>query len=386
MSAIIVHARGNKSQAIIRSLGRKGIHVVSTDSSRFAAGFFSRYSKSCITTPSPVLHPEEFLHVIEQRVKNGDLDVLIPSNSVETLLISRYKHRFEPYIKVPFASYQKMEQLHNKEKLSILAAELGIPIPQTFTPANYDEIKKIAETVNYPIVIKPKESSSSKGVFYAQSRNECLNIFKNLYDSSPAADTGMPLIQEYIPGEGYGVSVLFNNGDPRALFTHRRLREYPISGGPSTLRESVHHAQMERIATDLMKACEWHGVAMVEFKLHAATKKPYLIEVNPRFWGSISHAIASGVDFPYLLYTMAMDGDIRPVMDYKIGVKTRFLLNDIRSLYSIFRREKDIPFFIKELLADYPNDELHWEDPCPFFMYFGQKFTNALMRKRDDDE
>ena len=213
MSALVIHSQGNKSQAIIRSLGRKGIEVVATDSSRFAAGFYSRYVKNHLVTPSPLQQPEEFIRAIEQRVKKGDIDVLIPSNSAETLLISQYKDRFEPYAKVPFAPYQKMVQLHNKANMSILASDLGIPIPQTFAPQNFEEIKKIAEKISYPVVIKPKESTSSKGVLYAQSYEDCLAIFKKYFNDYQLESSELPLIQEYIPGEGYGVSVLFNNGD-----------------------------------------------------------------------------------------------------------------------------------------------------------------------------
>jgi predicted ATP-grasp superfamily ATP-dependent carboligase len=378
MSAIVIHSQGNKSLAIIRSLGKKGIPVVTTDSSRFAAGFYSRYTKSHIITPSPVLQPEEFIRVIEKRVKKGDIDVLLPSNSAETLLISQHKDRLEPFVNVPFAPYQKMMQLHNKETLSILASDLGIPIPQTFAPRNFEEIKTIAQKVSYPVVIKPKESTSSKGVLYAQSHEDFLAILKKYRENFYTGKTKLPLIQEYIPGDGYGVSVLFNKGELRGLFTHKRLREYPLSGGPSTLRESIHHEQMERIAVDLMKAVDWHGVAMVEFKLHQETKKPYVIEVNPRFWGSINHAIASGVDFPYLLYTMAVDGDVHPVIDYKTGVKTRFLLNDIRALYSMYKIKKDFQFFSHELFAKYAADELSWDDPLPFFMYLGREIAKTF--------
>ena len=225
MSALVIHSQGNKSQVIIRSLGRKGIEIVATDSSRFAAGFYSRYVKNHLLTPSPTQQPEDFIRAIDQRVKKGDIDVLIPSNSAETLLISQYKGQFEPYTKVPFSPYQKMVQLHNKANLSILASDLGIPIPQTFAPRNFEEIKKIAEKVSYPAVIKPKESTSSKGVLYAQSYEECLAIFKNYFEKFQVERKELPLIQEYIPGDGYGVSVLFNNGDLRALFTHKRLRE-----------------------------------------------------------------------------------------------------------------------------------------------------------------
>jgi hypothetical protein len=53
-----------------------------------------------------------------------------------------------------------------------------------------------------------------------------------------------PLIQEWIPDGGgtFGFSALFDDGsNVKAAFIHKKLRMYPIQGGPSTLREGVAH-------------------------------------------------------------------------------------------------------------------------------------------------
>jgi hypothetical protein len=52
------------------------------------------------------------------------------------------------------------------------------------------------------------------------------------------------------------------------------------------------------------------------------------MEVIPKLWGSISLAIAAGVDFPGLLYRLAIQGDVAPVFEYQVGVRCRFLLGD----------------------------------------------------------
>jgi len=67
---------------------------------------------------------------------------------------------------------------------------------------------------------------------------------------------------------------------------------------------------------------------MVEFKVDPRDGVPKLMEVNPKLWGSVSLAIASGVDFPALLYRLVMEEDIQPVLDYQVGVRCRFLLAD----------------------------------------------------------
>lgn len=38
--------------------------------------------------------------------------------------------------------------------------------------------------------------------------------------------------------------------------------------------------------------------------------RPKLMEIDGRFWGSLEVAIALGIDFPYLFYRLAVDGDV----------------------------------------------------------------------------
>ena len=377
MSVVVTNASGAKALVITRSLGRNGIDVITTDSEKFSAAFFSKYSKGHFLCPSPGKSPLEFITVLEKEVKKRAIDVLMPINSVETLLISKYKSKFEPYTKVPFADHSKMIQLHNKEQLMKIATEIDLPIPKTYTIENVNEIQNIAKVIEYPAVIKLKDATSSRGIQYVYSEDEFVYMYKHFIVKYKLNPSSYPIVQEYIPGDGYGVSVLFNQGDIRALFTHKRLREYPITGGPSTLRESVRHQEMEKIAMELLEYVNWHGVAMVEFKLDKRTNKPVLIEVNPRFWGSINQAIVSGVDFPYLLYKMATDGDIKPVLNYKLGVRTRFLMNDLRALFSHLKHSNNRVQILKEFLKfdRLCDDVIYHKDVLPtmFFTYTNMK-------------
>ena len=50
------------------------------------------------------------------------------------------------------------------------------------------------------------------------------------------------------------------------------------------------------------------------------------MEINPRFWGSLETVIQAGVDFPYLLYRIATEGDVEPHMDYRFGEVCRSML------------------------------------------------------------
>ena len=350
MSAIVTCASSAKALIVTRSLGRKGISVTTGDKSKFAPAFFSKYSKNHFIYPSPQTSEHEFVKTLLEYVKKNKHDVLIPTHSEETYIISKYMEKLKPFIKVPLMDYNTIMKVNDKGELMKIATELGIPIPKTFHLRNITEIKEIANQAQYPAVIKLTDRTSSVGQSYVNSSEQLIATYKETVSRFNIQSSNLPIVQEYIPGDGYGVSVLYNQGDLRALFTHKRLREFPATGGPSTLRISVRNSEMEKIAIKLMDFLNWHGVAMVEFKLHAKTKKPYLLEVNPRFWGSIYQAVSSGVDFPYLLYKMALDGDVESVLDYRVGVKTRFFLLDLKAFPGYFKNNKNKLKIIKEFV------------------------------------
>jgi predicted ATP-grasp superfamily ATP-dependent carboligase len=160
------------------------------------------------------------------------------------------------------------------------------------------------------------------------------------------------------------VAVLMNfASEPKASFAYRRLREYPIAGGPSTLRESIWNPELQARAERLLALLGWTGVAMVEFKVDPRDGDPKLLEVNPRFWGSLHHAIVCGVDFPFLVYRLAMDGDVDRVLRYRIGVRSRSLLHgELMHFLASPNR-----FHLTPGLHDFsiPDDVLSADDPLP---------------------
>ena len=77
----------------------------------------------------------------------------------------------------------------------------------------------------------------------------------------------------------------------------------PISGGMSVAAKSIFDKNLQKIGEKIVKKIKWTGLIMLEFKYHA--NKYYLIEINPKFWGSLDLAIASNVDFPNKLVSYA---------------------------------------------------------------------------------
>jgi hypothetical protein len=86
--------------------------------------------------------------------------------------------------------------------------------------------------------------------------------------------------------------------------TYRNVRAFPRGTGAGALRETVHLTDAENAACQLLEHLNWHGMAELDFRV-GDDGVPYLIELNPRFFGGLHQAIAANVDYPHLLFRIA---------------------------------------------------------------------------------
>jgi len=318
-------ARGNIGLSIIRSLGSKDIEVVAGDSFCFTTGSLSKYCADSLIYPSPEKDMEKFQKFILNEVKKKNYDLLIPVYEYSVIPISLIKEKLENYTKVAVESFDKLDKTLDKSKTVKIVERCGVPFPRTIIVEDVNNIKTLSREIKFPVVIKPRRK-----VFFVGKSMKIARITRENYVWNPkklvstylkiaSRLTELPMLQEYVHGDGYGVEMLINDGEEKAIFAHRRLREYPASGGASCLRESIVDKDKFSKARKIMKALEWNGVAMIEFR------DDKFIEVNGRFWGSLALAIRAGLDFPYLLYEMEMNRKTDSVLKYRLGVKQRAL-------------------------------------------------------------
>jgi predicted ATP-grasp superfamily ATP-dependent carboligase len=381
MKVIITDASQRTALYVIRSLGRRGIDVTAVEKEvgRWAnLGFTSKYVGKRVVLPS--VHDESDLY-LERLLKicHGH-DVLFPISMYSLKVVSRHIDEFRKVLHVPVVNYEKLIKANNTETLINIANNAGIPTPSTYFIKDINQVKEIAEDLNYPVFIKVKEElelDPAKRNLMVSSAKELLEKYVELHRFQP-----FPLIQEYIKGEGQGYFAIFNRqSEPKVVFGHRRIREYPISGGPSTFCESHHNSKVMEYGDRLLRALNWYGLAMVEFKVDERDQLPKLMETNPRVWGSMPLAIASGVDFPYLLFKLAINGDVQELRSFKEGVKVRFLINDIRAALSYLAKGKRKITYLRKFTKDLVDMNvregiLSFDDPKPGLV----NITKAIRR------
>jgi predicted ATP-grasp superfamily ATP-dependent carboligase len=345
--AIITFSRGWQTLVATRSLGRRGVEVITGDEYAMTAASFSRYSIAEFRYPNPTKEPEAFLDVLEKTVLEHKPEdetmpyVLMPIHK-ETYLIAQHRERFEPHIRVPVPQIEHIEQVHNKGTIAAYAMERGLPIPRTWIPEDVAHFESIASEVRLPAFVKLRESASGVGIKKVKTLDELKSTFAEFIEHFKLKEKDYPIIQEAVSGNDYCVTTLFDHGKMAASMTYRGLRAFPAERGATVMRETIEAPEMEKVAAELLGPLGWHGVAELDFRWEGTPEaQPYLIEVNPRFFGGLIQSVESGWDYPWLLFQLAAEGHIEPVKETRYDVRTETpILAFLATLQEIANNER----------------------------------------------
>jgi predicted ATP-grasp superfamily ATP-dependent carboligase len=378
--------------AVVRSLGSNGIEVVVGHSLKQSLAASSRLCHRAKRYPSPWVLPEEFQEFILRQMRTGKYHAVLAMTDVTTQLLAAIEARLPSGVQLLSASSELIERVQNKAQVLAVAKKAGVPCPESFFPRDAHELRALADSFEYPLVIKPRFSRYWTGkcwerglVCYASSCEDLVAKYRQVHSTIPN-----PIVQRHVRGRGRAVFLLMWKGQVKAAFAHRRLREHPHTGGVSVLCESVPmDKRLLEQSTTLLRTLEWNGPAMVEFKDDQSDGVPKLMEVNGRFWGSLQLATDAGVNFPLLLCRLAAGEDVPAQTTYRTGVRFRWLCGDLRQ---IGRRlsEAAASHKLRPALAHVLGEvgplvgrglryeEFRWSDPKPGFFQFRELAGQAV--------
>jgi len=355
--------------AAVRSLGREGVIVYTCgrDSKKRVAAT-SKYSSGWNIYTPPSVSLEAFVSDIEEIIVDKRIDLVLPIGVDTTIPVSYYKDRLSAHALIPVADYKILELAHDKQKSIEAAKKAGVPVPETVIISGRGHSQYSGP---FPAVVKARKGAAGTGIRYAKSTEDLEKIFLEFEGkrSDVILDFETPLIQEYIPGEIRDVCVLINEGQPRAAVAQRRRIMFPPSGGVGIVNETIEEPDIIDMALRLLKKMNWHGVAQVEFKVDREGI-PRLMEVNPKFWGTLELSIAAGVNFPYLLYKMAKDGDVEPCFRYVKDLQIWWSAAHFSQILFAFLRERGRVFSVLTDAGKRRVSDLDITDVKPHIMQF----------------
>ena len=341
LTVLVTDAEQRAALAVTRSLGQAGhrVLVASAKAAPLAGG--SRFAAGEFRLPDPLHDPAAFAARLCEVTRHEAVDAVFPVAEPSVLALLEHREHLGT-ARFPYADLARFRAISDKAALLAAAPELGIAVPaQVRVETKADAAALDPATLRFPMVLKPARSVSgadgARGKFGVSHAANAAEMQHHLTEYPEAAYP--VLLQQRVVGPGVGIFLLVWNGETRAVFAHRRLREKPPAGGVSVYRESI-PAEPSLVARSraLLDRFQWQGVAMIEYKVDAASGTPYLMEINGRFWGSLQLALDAGVDFPRLLLDALFDAPAAPPPAYRSGVRSRWWWGDVDHLLARVRK------------------------------------------------
>lgn len=337
MDVLITGADQRQGLAVIRALGSKGLRTFAAGLEPNSLGFFSRYTAGFCQYPSPVIDKKGFVAAILKAVEDHGIPVVIPVVESTVIALDEFRSAFEGLTQLALPSTEALHLALDKKETLTLAQKLNVPIPKTCFADSVPTALSFAAEVGYPVVMKPRSQRSYvkvEGDFkfkvtYARDREDLRRQLQPF-----TREEIYPILQEYCPGVKVNQGLFYAENELVGLYQYKGVREYPLTGGVTSLHESMPiDPELEEWTLRLLRAMHWDGIAMVEYKVNELTGKKVLMEVNGRFWAPQSAANKLGLNFPHALYRYIKDGvKEKMVANYLLGQRNRYLRGDLVAL------------------------------------------------------
>lgn len=295
---------------------------------------FSRYVRRWYRCPPFSSDPVGYLDVLQERLAEGEYDVLLPIHE-QIYLLSRFRHLLEPHVAVALPEFESLDRLMNKANFTRLLTELDLPQPEVTVVRSRAELECVRLL---PCYLKLDYSTAGQGVRLVRDHQELTDAIQYFEDAGWLNGRHEILVQKPGAGEKGSITALFQHG--RLIAAHGVQARALGVGGSSPGQISAWNGAVREHVARLGEHLRWHGPMMVEFLYDRTTDCPQYIECNPRV-GETTNSWLSGIDFCDQILRLSLDRAIGERFDYRCGVRTHqgFLVLMARALEGASRAE-----------------------------------------------
>lgn len=228
---------------------------------------------------------DQFIHTIGAIAKDMPDATLIPVDVDAERIVNRVRGELNVKI-IPIPDLATLEMLNNKWHFYEFCKQHGFNVPQSCIVASKHELQfdSMASELGVPLVVKPLDERGSDGVRIVHSKSHYDDSIRN----NPDYQFAPLIVQRYVAGVDMGIDVFSMHGDLAAFAIQQKIGS-EVSFLPN--------CYLEQMAYDFCRASCYTGVMNIDARAEEGTDKVYLFEANPRFWGSLSASVWSGLNF-----------------------------------------------------------------------------------------
>jgi predicted ATP-grasp superfamily ATP-dependent carboligase len=308
-SVLILDGEWRGAPRILHCLGHaSGIRTHVLSHVPDVASRFSRYCARFHLRPAGITWEDGLLEAIENVASSSKIDVLLPVAIPAAAFIAKHATRLARLAALhPVHDANTIETCRDKWRFAHVAAEHGIPVPQTvlFTGDARDDLKVFERGT--PVLLKPRISSNGRGIMSFADKGEA-ELF---LDSHPELARQF-VAQPRLEGQDFGCNVLCRHGNIVAHTIQKAVFRPRQPFGVAAGIEIVPNDEVLEISRRLVSALRYHGVANIDLRYDQRERQLKILELNSRYWGTLLGSLYAGVNFPHLSCMAALGQPIHP--------------------------------------------------------------------------
>ena len=280
--------------------------------------------------PPPEDAVEAYIHGVREAVRAGGYDVVFAAGDVELLLIAQARERLGAV--VPHPPYDVLLRGLDKLELTRAAERAGVEVPPTWERGEWPG-------TGFPVVIKPRLKLADAqqgqgwrlGTYIAHDPEDARRCLDSI-----ARAGAEPVLQQRLEGRLVAWSGVLDAG-ARVLAEVQQEASllWPVASGVSARAVTVAVAEdVGRAARAVLGELGWTGIVQLQF-ISCPDGRPRLIDLNPRFYGSLALAIGAGANLPAVAADSASGGctpvQCAPVQRARAGERYHWLVGDLQA-------------------------------------------------------
>ncbi len=299
MNILITGAGGSAAIAILNAISHmKGVNIFMADMDKHSTGLYLVPAERRSLVPAGT--NRDFPNYILSLCLKNKIDAVIPTVDCELAPLASQRSKFEEAgINLITSPASVLRDCYDKYQL-MQVLEGVVPLAPFQILDNSTDIS----CLSFPLIAKPRSGSGSRDI----------SLIEKPADLKTIPRDGSFLLQDYLPGKEFSVDVFVNqNGNLIANVIRERIK---VDSGIAVISQTLFDKRISDMATKIATHVGIRYVANIQFKMDDRNQ-PRLLEINPRFPGTMPLTVASGINMPELCIRELRGETLPTKMEYQ---------------------------------------------------------------------
>ncbi len=357
----------------IQCLGRvKNLKIYVLANDPAATIRYSRYTYKFFSFPKEEGHAGR-LAAIKKILNTEKIDLILPIDQPTIRFLSENGSELLKYAPISLLpTPEAFDIAADKWLLAEWLKKNKLPVPLTLLYQNNETFEQNLLNFSFPALIKPLRGDGGIGIKFFDDPESLIVYCK---DRIPSEEY---MVQSFIMGYDIDCSVLCQDGIILASTIQKRIIADPFYFGQTMNIDFLFDNNVYNVVKEVITGLNWSGVVHFDLRYDEKDNQVKVIEMNPRFWGSVVGSMNAGVNFPHLAVLLGLKRDFPEIkyqhIRYVDGATALKIL-----LRKILHRKSSIQYF------DHSKLDNHLKDPVPMiiseYIQFRKKIRNVFKKK-----